>query len=237
MRRAFTLIELLVVIAIVAILAAILFPVLSRAREKARQTSCQSNLRQLGMAAAMYVDDWDGTTPLLRYDPVPNGSPTDDWVNGGPTIGPQGSYTWAVAIYPYARNAQLYVCPSKRKARMERDGRACTWDPFLWGTYGINVSPYGPPWGGIAEAEIEDPSGTLLMSETCGPPQTGVRNDGSDPDIPTDPDAVLPWPHPAGHQYVLGEPPHNEGWNFLFADGHVKRVQAIRMRWFSRFDD
>ena len=48
--RGFTLIELLVVIAIVAILAAILFPVFAQAREKGRQASCQSNLRQIGMA-------------------------------------------------------------------------------------------------------------------------------------------------------------------------------------------
>src|SRR5262249_14205747 len=58
--QGFTLIELLVVIAIIAILAAILFPVFLQAREKARQTACGSNLRQLGMATRMYLEDYDG---------------------------------------------------------------------------------------------------------------------------------------------------------------------------------
>src|SRR5437867_10932100 len=62
-RRAFTLIELLVVIAIIAILAGILFPVFARAREQARKATCQSNLKQIGMAFQFYVQDYDETFP------------------------------------------------------------------------------------------------------------------------------------------------------------------------------
>src|SRR3712207_9365641 len=62
-RSAFTLIELLVVIAIIAILAVILFPVFAQAREKARQASCLSNLKQIGNALMMYVQDYDEQLP------------------------------------------------------------------------------------------------------------------------------------------------------------------------------
>ncbi len=62
-RNGFTLIELLVVIAIIAILAAILFPVFAQAREKARQTTCASNLRQLGFGILSYTQDFDEMMP------------------------------------------------------------------------------------------------------------------------------------------------------------------------------
>src|SRR5688572_25991714 len=62
-KRGFTLIELLVVIAIIAILAAILFPVFAKARESARKATCQSNLKQLGLAFGMYKQDFDERWP------------------------------------------------------------------------------------------------------------------------------------------------------------------------------
>ena len=70
MKRGFTLIELLVVIAIIAILAAILFPVFARAREKARQSSCLSNVKQIGTGLLMYAQDYDEVLPAISFAAV-----------------------------------------------------------------------------------------------------------------------------------------------------------------------
>ena len=107
-RAGFTLIELLVVIAIIAILAAILFPVFAQAREKARTISCLSNTKQIGLAALMYVQDYDET---YFSQPWPGGCPdaqTGYWTDQ-PGLPLQH---WATLIYPYVKNGQVFKCPS-----------------------------------------------------------------------------------------------------------------------------
>jgi prepilin-type N-terminal cleavage/methylation domain-containing protein/prepilin-type processing-associated H-X9-DG protein len=92
-KSAFTLIELLVVIAIIAILAAILFPVFARARENARRASCQSNMKQFGLAWMQYSQDYDELTVPIR--------------------GANGVYRPLKALMdPYVKSNQVYVCPS-----------------------------------------------------------------------------------------------------------------------------
>jgi len=91
----FTLIELLVVIAIIAILAAILFPVFAQAREKARQSTCLSNMKQLGLAMMMYVDDFDESYPFSIQ------SETNYWT------------AWPYLINGYVKNSGIFYCPSQ----------------------------------------------------------------------------------------------------------------------------
>jgi len=67
MKKSFTLIELLVVIAIIAILAAILLPALNSARERGRAAACISNMKQITVASAMYMDDFDGYVASPEY--------------------------------------------------------------------------------------------------------------------------------------------------------------------------
>ncbi len=62
-KKSFTLIELLVVVAIIAVLVAILLPALASARELARRIVCKSNMRQIGIAAMMYGNDFNDTLP------------------------------------------------------------------------------------------------------------------------------------------------------------------------------
>jgi prepilin-type N-terminal cleavage/methylation domain-containing protein/prepilin-type processing-associated H-X9-DG protein len=142
-KSAFTLIELLVVIAIIAILAAILFPVFGRARENARRSSCQSNLKQIGLGIMQYTQDYDETIPRTYY----YGSKTGATVNSNaspysitdPSLSEDHptviNYKWTDAIYPYVKNEQVFVCPSAPSRGVGAAG---------WIDVGLNKYQYRP---------------------------------------------------------------------------------------------
>ena len=117
---AFTLIELLVVIAIIAILAAILFPVFAQARAKARQAACMSNMKQIGTAMLMYIQDYDETLPETGLGGVFRNA-----TNTGLGQLYAGILPFNLAVQPYAKNYQLFACPSDDKqqnASIDRTG-------------------------------------------------------------------------------------------------------------------
>jgi len=106
-KHGFTLIELLVVIAIIAILAAILFPVFAQAREMARQATCASYFYQVARADVAYSADFDTYQPLTEY--------YASWAN---IDNPANRYL-AMLLQPYAKNWQIFRCPSDPNARDE----------------------------------------------------------------------------------------------------------------------
>ena len=124
-RQGFTLIELLVVIAIIAILAAILFPVFARARENARRSSCQSNLKNIGMGIIQYTQDSDEL-----YLPEQNSD----------------NKTFVTMLQPYVKSQKLFVCPSapKQLCQLTDSQDSGTVKDGMWsafgdsGTYGLN---------------------------------------------------------------------------------------------------
>lgn len=124
MKRAFTLIELLVVIAIIAILAAILFPVFASAKQAAKKTACFTNMRQLGIAASLYMQDSDGALYHHHEDwvlndgtLVPNLPSGIAGCQGGGYGNSQAEKPWAVFFQPYLKSRQLLFCPTDGASR------------------------------------------------------------------------------------------------------------------------
>jgi prepilin-type N-terminal cleavage/methylation domain-containing protein/prepilin-type processing-associated H-X9-DG protein len=108
-KTGFTLIELLVVIAIIAILAAILFPVFAQARDQARQTTCLSNMKQLGTGLMMYAQDYDEVLPAWPFRGGAGGLFSD------PRFGVWSYSTWVNALMPYVKNTNVFACPNGPK--------------------------------------------------------------------------------------------------------------------------
>lgn len=218
-RSAFTLIELLVVIAIIAILAAILFPVFARARENARRSSCQSNLKQLGLAIEQYKQDYD-----TRY----------------PGFGQPGNLGWAQNVQPYLKSIQILQCPSEpNPPPVGKTGDALLLDPNLCDYfYNASLTDYDPNHTdlanfGRAEAQLEQPTLTLLAGDNATYNAGNILpyyKDGGNNGFACDQNMGVFADDPAYPGGNCGYPTftrtagkrHLEGANYVFCDGHAK---------------
>ena len=215
--KGFTLIELLVVIAIIAILAAILFPVFAQAREKARQTSCLSNLKQIGTSVLMYADDYDETYPpyvcgiawwenLAKYSGYPCTKYSQiEFEMGGP--GP--NYTWMDSIYPYVKNTKIFECPSMKG----------------YAGYGVNrfVADYNASGTPVkTNVDVASPADCILYMDTPILQQGTAVHTVAKLDIHYINEFQKGYYAGVGGTFLAAANRHNDGGNFMYFDGHAK---------------
>ncbi|MFN3648314.1 MAG: type II secretion system protein [Armatimonadota bacterium] len=227
MRRAFTLLELLVTVAILSVLAGMLFPVCAQVREKARQSTCLSNLRQVGMGLQMYLQDSDDCLPDtpwadLQFTP----SPPAPAGPGPSSLRPYTRLGCLVAAFePYIRDPRVWLCPS-----IPAYAGGSAWSDGLYGAYRVGGRDY--PERGLSNylsAKLAEPDpakprcarGKPVLAIGTGMPADehllycGFYSRSWDP---------APWRRGASVPPANGWQPHHLRRVELFFDGHAKAV-------------
>jgi prepilin-type N-terminal cleavage/methylation domain-containing protein/prepilin-type processing-associated H-X9-DG protein len=230
-KRAFTLIELLVVISILAVLAAILFPVFARAKEAAKKSNCLSNMRQIGVAFSLYLNDYDDRMPDRRdlKSSLPGGyRPWSSWPPSDPRAG------WALSLLAddgYLDNAKIWNCPSVQNSTLGKVAQVAqptTTGPeaptsryWMWRfdrpDYPVPLDNF---WGKI-------PDQAVLVLDLAHNPQAGTPLGEADTELLVDP--YFPRTIPSVSANLKGVATHMGGRNRLFLDLHVHYQRDIRL--------
>ena len=150
--RGFTLIEILVVIAIIAALIALVFPAISGAQEKAKATQDMNNLRQIGLATQMYLNDNDGAFFL------PTG----------------GTTPWMKSLHPkYLASWKVFQSPFDKRSPLEDDSNAPV-------SYGFNSNANGGgATSPLLSDKIVNPSLFVLFAPAQDNSPTSVKFTGT----------------------------------------------------------
>ncbi|MFQ3588586.1 MAG: DUF1559 domain-containing protein [Fimbriimonadaceae bacterium] len=212
-RLGFTLVEVLVVVAIVAILASILFPVFAAAKESAKRSVCASNMRQIGIALAMYTDDYDGRMPGTAHT-----SPFH--IEG----------SWIFQLRPYVGNLdEIRICPAdpRGRQRLANDGTSYILNEYLVvdgpGAV-LNLHALARPTETVTTFTISDQAGVTWQQDhthsrgwfTGRPDRNWVRIRR---------DVQVDRFHPSLSGGVVGGSA-----NYLYADTSVRAIPAMRIR-------
>jgi prepilin-type N-terminal cleavage/methylation domain-containing protein/prepilin-type processing-associated H-X9-DG protein len=211
--RAFTLVELLVVVGIIALLIGILMPALSAARQNAQGVQCLSNLRQMMIAAQMYVNAHRGSYPISFYRVV-DGTTTTDYVWDFTTItDAAGNRVVPGLLWSGATNLQVQQCPSF-------DGRSNTSNNPYTG-YNYNASYVGGEQLGpgvyrapVKSVQIGDSTRTAIFGDG---EYTGANKHMRAPFYAPGEPTVARWAGTQGFRQRART-------NVAFADGHAETM-------------